>query len=359
MRGYSAIAPPPRTFSNSNLFIKSSLFSILHFSLSHIFYDFSILYLTEKLIYVIMSLKVRIMKNSTKGILNGIIASTSYGMNPLFGLPLYAQGIGVNSVLFYRYFFAVLIYFVWLKCFKKISLKLSKKEFIPIFLLGIFFSLSSLTLFDAFRYIEAGIACTILFIYPVIVTIIMTIFFKEKITKTVILAILLTSFGIFLLYNGKDGITLNIRGILTVLSSALLYALYIVGVRTIKSVKDMNSARLSFYVMLFGLLVYIINLKFCTELQILPKTTSWLFAIGLALFPTIISLETITIAIKLIGSTNTAILGALEPLTAIFFGIIFFHEQLTIRISIGVILILFGVFLIISKKMSSNKNFAC
>ena len=187
----------------------------------------------------------------------------------------------------------------------------------------------------------------------------MTIFFKEKITKTVILAILLTSFGIFLLYNGKDGITLNIRGILTVLSSALLYALYIVGVRTIKSIKDMNSARLSFYVMLFGLLVYIINLKFCTELQILPKTTSWLFAIGLALFPTIISLETITIAIKLIGSTNTAILGALEPLTAIFFGIIFFHEQLTIRISIGVILILFGVFLIISKKMSSNKNFAC
>lgn len=295
------------------------------------------------------------MNSNTKGILNGIIASTSYGMNPLFGLPLYAIGIGVNSVLFYRYFLAVIIYFIWLKFFKKASLKISREEIIPLFFLGIFFSLSSLTLFEAFHYIEAGIACTILFIYPVMVAIIMSIFFKEKVTKTVIFAILLTSIGIILLYKGKPDTALSIKGILIVLTSALLYALYIVGVKNIKPVKAMNSARLSFYVMLFGLIVYIVNLKFCTTLQMLPNLKAWLFAIGLALFPTIISLETITIAIQLIGSTNTAILGALEPLTAIFFGILFFHEQLTLRISIGIILILFGVFLIISRKMKVDK----
>lgn len=295
------------------------------------------------------------MNSNTKGILNGIIASTSYGMNPLFGLPLYAIGIGVNSVLFYRYFLAVIIYFIWLKFFKKASLKISRQEIIPLFFLGIFFSLSSLTLFEAFHYIEAGITCTILFIYPVMVAIIMAIFFKEKITKTVIFAILLTSIGIILLYKGKPNTALSIKGILIVLTSALLYALYIVGVKNIKPVKVMNSARLSFYVMLFGLIVYIVNLKFCTTLQMLPNLKAWLFAIGLALFPTIISLETITIAIQLIGSTNTAILGALEPLTAIFFGILFFHEQLTLRISIGIILILFGVFLIISRKMKVDK----
>lgn len=295
------------------------------------------------------------MNSNTKGILNGIIASTSYGMNPLFGLPLYAIGIGVNSVLFYRYFLAVIIYFIWLKFFKKASLKISRQEIIPLFFLGIFFSLSSLTLFEAFHYIEAGIACTILFIYPVMVAIIMSIFFKEKVTKTVIFAIQLTSIGIILLYKGKPDTALSIKGILIVLTSALLYALYIVGVKNIKPVKAMNSARLSFYVMLFGLIVYIVNLKFCTTLQMLPNLKAWLFAIGLALFPTIISLETITIAIQLIGSTNTAILGALEPLTAIFFGIVFFHEQLTLRISIGIILILFGVFLIISRKMKVDK----
>ena len=102
--------------------------------------------------------------------------------------------------------------------------------------------------------------------------------------------------------------------------------------------------------MLFGLLVYVYNLDFCTKLQMLDSPFLLLCTVGLALFPTIISLETLTIAIKLIGSTTTAILGALEPLTAIFFGVLFFNEQLTLRISIGVILILSGVFLVITRK---------
>lgn len=299
------------------------------------------------------------MNNNTKGILNGVIASTSYGMNPLFALPLYVQGIEVNSVLFYRYFFAVIIYFLWLKFVKKISLKIAKCELVPLLFLGIFFSLSSLTLFESFHYIEAGIACTILFIYPVLVALIMAIFFKEKITKTVVSAIFLTSIGIALLYKGKPDSVLSLKGVAIVLASALLYAFYIVGVKNIKSIKSMNSAKLSFYVMLFGLLIYVVNLKFCTNLQGLNTITAWFFVIGLAIFPTIISLETIGVAIKLIGSTNTAILGALEPLTAIFFGILFFNESLTLRISIGVILILFGVFLIISRNMTSNKKITC
>ncbi len=290
------------------------------------------------------------MKRRTIGLLNGTIAAASYGTNPLFALPLYAGGIGVNSVLFYRYAFAVLIYGLWLKFVKRTALKITFKEGIALFILGLFFSLSSLTLFEAFKYIEAGIACTILFIYPVLVAIIMMIFFKEKITKTVVFSILLTSVGIGLLYNGKSGITLNLHGVALVLSSALLYALYIVAVKNVKIIRHIKTDKLSFYVMLFGLAVYIYNLKFCTQLQILDRPFLWLCTIGLSLFPTIISLETIAISIKLVGSTTTAILGALEPLTAIFFGVVFFHEQLTFRICIGVALILFGVLLIITRK---------
>lgn len=290
------------------------------------------------------------MNRRVKGILNGAIASASYGTNPLFALPLFAAGIGINSVLFYRYALAVVIYGLWLKFVKKTALNISRKEFLPLLILGIFFSLSSLTLYDTFNYIEAGIACTILFIYPVLVAVIMALFFKEKITKTVISSILLTSIGIILLYKGKTGLSLNLYGVGIVFLSALLYALYIVGVKNIKAVKHINRAKMSFYVMLFGLLVYIINLKFCTQLQILDKPYLWFLAIGLSIFPTIISLETITISIKLVGSTTTAILGALEPLTALFFGVLIFHEQLTVRICMGVALILLGVLLIVTRK---------
>ena len=298
------------------------------------------------------------MNRKTAGVLNGAIAAASYGTNPLFALPLYAAGVGVNSVLFYRYAFAVVIYGIWLKFFKKTSFAISLKEFFPLLFLALFFSLSSLTLFEAFKYIEAGIACTILFIYPVMVAVIMWLFFKEKLTGTVFFSILLTSAGIILLYKGKPGgAGLNMHGVCVVLLSALLYALYIVGVKNIKEIKHMKPDKLSFYVMLFGLLVYVYNLKFCTQLQILDSPMLWMYAVALALFPTIISLETITVAIKLIGSTTTAILGALEPLTAIFFGVVFFHEQLTIRICIGVALILCGVFLIVTRNVRKKRKF--
>lgn len=290
------------------------------------------------------------MKRKTIGFINGTIAAASYGTNPLFALPLYARGLNVNSVLFYRYAIAVLIYALWLKFVKKMSFKITKKELSPIFALGVLYSISSITLFSSFQFIEAGVACTILFIYPVIVALIMSIFFKEKLTKTVIGSIFLTSIGILLLYKGKNGISLNINGIILVLFSALSYALYMIGINTIKPIQKINRAKLTFYVMTAGLTVYIYNILTTTPLQTLSTPSMWVFAVGLALFPTIISLETITISIKLIGSTTTAILGALEPLTAIFFGIIFFHEQMTVRITSGVILILIGVFQIILNK---------
>ena len=287
------------------------------------------------------------------GTINGVIAAASYGTNPLFALPLYSRGMGVNSVLFFRYSIAVILYGVWLVCFKRISLKLAKNEIIPVFLLGLMFSLSSLTLFEAFNYIEAGIACTILFIYPVLVAVMMAIFYKEKLTGIIAAAIGLTSCGILLLYNGKPGTSLNLHGIALVIASAFLYAFYIICVKKNKVIKSIRAPKLSFYVMLFGLNVYIYNLNFCTLLKIPQSPFMWLCVICLSIFPTIISLETITIAIKLIGSTTTAILGALEPLTAIFFGILFFNEHLTLRITLGIILILSGVLLIITKNKQS------
>ena len=181
----------------------------------------------------------------------------------------------------------------------------------------------------------------------------MATFFKEKLTKTIVGSILLISIGIILLYKNGGGAGLNLHGVLIVLLSALLYAVYMVGVKTIKSIKDMGSEKMSFYVMLFGLLVYIINLKFCTQLQMLNRPILWGYSFGLALLPTIISIETINIAIKLIGSTKTAILGALEPLTAVFFGVVVFHEHLSFRIVVGILFVLFGVMQIVLQKQKA------
>lgn len=180
------------------------------------------------------------------------------------------------------------------------------------------------------------------------VAVISTVFFKEKITLVTVSAIALTLSGIIFLNNNRE-VSINLKGLIYVLISALMYALYMIGIKNIKSIRHIKKPVLTFYVMFFGLTVYIYNLSFCTELQPLNSPLLWAFAFGLAIIPTIISLEATTIAIKLVGPTITAIFGALEPLTAITFGLIFFHEVFTLKIAIGIILILTGVTLVVLK----------
>ena len=288
------------------------------------------------------------------GTVNGLLASISYGTNPLFAIPLYACGFSVNSVLFYRYFFAVLIYVFIIKFIKKISLKVSFKQMIFLFILGLLFSFSSLTLFKSFKFLDSGIACTILFVYPMFTAIIMAIFFKEKITLKVILSMFCAFVGIFLLSVNNVSSKIDPYGIVLVLSSALLYALYMVGVKKFPYINHLKAEKLNFYTMLFGLLVYVFTSKFGFNLDTIDSVKHLFFLLMLSIFPTIISIETINIAIKLIGSTKTAILGTLEPLSAIFFGVLFFGERLNFRSVFGIILILCGISFVVVQKQKNT-----
>ena len=197
---------------------------------------------------------------------------------------------------------------------------------------------------------DAGIASTILFMYPILVAIIMAVFFKEKLLYSTVISLLLTTVGVVLLYHGNPEGSLNPIGVWLVFLSALSYAIYIVGVKNIHALRTLNSKKQIFYVMLFGSSIYIYNVIFNTKLYIVTEPHLWINILALSILPTIVSLIAMTISIKIIGSTAAAVLGALEPITAIFFGVAVFHEQLTPRIIVGIITILFAVLMVIMKK---------
>lgn len=293
------------------------------------------------------------MSNKSKGFTFGAIAAASYGMNPLFTLPLYAAGMTVDSVLFYRYALALIVLAILMKI-QGHSFALRKEDVLPLVIMGLLFSFSSLLLFVSYNYMDAGIASTILFVYPVMVAIIMGVFFKEKISFITIFSILLALTGISMLYQGDGGKTLSTLGIIFVLLSSFSYAIYIVGVNR-SSLKSLPTVKLTFYAILFGLFIYIVRLRFCTDLQLVPSPMLWGSVIGLALLPTAISLTCTALSVHYIGSTSTAILGALEPVTALFFGVLIFHEKLTPRLIAGIILIITAVTLIIVGKSLLKK----
>lgn len=285
------------------------------------------------------------MSNKVKGYILATIAAATYGMNPLFALPLYDAGMDPDSVLFFRYLFALPILGIMLKARGR-SFKLKRKEILPLAIVGLLVSLSSLTLFQSYNYMDAGIASTLLFVYPILVALIMAIGFKEKITLLTVLCILMAMAGIGMLYKGGDS-TLSLTGTILVFISALTYAIYIVAVNKSR-LKDVATLKLTFYVLLFGLSLFLVRVDFGQSLHIVDKWYLWGNLIALAIFPTAISFLCTTIAISYIGSTPTAILGALEPVTAVFFGITVFGETLTSRLAIGMLLIILAVTFIVA-----------
>ena len=289
---------------------------------------------------------IEIMHTKTKGYLLGALASATYGMSPLFALPLYHNGMGPDSVLFFRYLFAILIVGTMLIA-RGHGLRIERSQLLPLALLGLLMALSSLSLFESFNHMAAGIACTILFVYPIIVAVLMALFFRERITWQTALCILMALIGIGLLYKTADGAPLSLAGSLLAIGSALSYAIYIVGVNR-PTFKAIPTLKLTFYVLLFGLLLFLFRLDFGMAIQTPEHGYLWLNLVALALFPTAISFFCTTAAIQYIGSTPTAILGALEPLTALFFGLLFFNERLTPREVLGVCIIILAVTLVIA-----------
>ena len=286
------------------------------------------------------------MNAKIKGYTLGAIAAATYGMNPLFALPLYSDGMDADSVLFFRYLLAIPILGIMIKARGR-SFRLNRKEILPLIVLGLLVAASSLTLFLSYNYMDAGIASTILFVYPIMVALIMALVFKEKVTLQTAFCILLALAGIAMLYKNGNGATLSLAGTLFVLASALTYAIYIVGINQ-STLKNVATLKVTFYILLFGVSLFLVRLDFGQAVTLPQKWYMWGNLIALAIFPTAISFLCTTSAIQYIGSTPTAILGALEPVTAVIIGVTVFGEALTPRILCGILMIIAAVTLIIA-----------
>lgn len=286
------------------------------------------------------------MSLQTKGVILAIISAICYGMNPLGALFLYEEGLNVNSVIFYRFIFASILLAIFM-IIKKDSFYLKFKEIILLALLGLLFGISAISLFNSFLYMDAGLASTVLFIYPIFVAIIMALFFKEKNSIITILSIIFAFLGVVLLYE-SDGANVSNFGIFLVIVSSLCYAIYIV---IINQYLKISALKVTFYSMLFCTITILIHSFFDSSLNIMPLVNfnMWFYTVFLALVPTIISLLFLIKAIQLIGSTSASILGALEPLTAVLIGVYVFNEKITFWLVIGIVFILFGVLLIVLK----------
>lgn len=278
-----------------------------------------------------------------KGYCIAIVSAVSYGLIPLFMLPLKKEGIPVDVTLFYRFFIAAaLISSIML--IKKIPFAVSRAEMGVLMSLGVMYGLSSDLLFMGYDYLSPGVASTVLFMYPVFVALIMGIFFKERITSLTIIALLLSFVGVILLSVKPGKFELNTFGLLVVTGAAMMYGSYIVTVNK-SVVKTMNPIQLTFYALLFCSIYYLLKVGYQQESLVLENARYYIDFTLFALVTTVLSTIALAYAIQLIGSTPTSILGALEPVVAVMISVLLFNEVLNNQLMGGILLIVFAVLL--------------
>lgn len=308
---------------------------------------------------------------SIRGLIMAILSSATFGLIPLFSIPLMENGnaelqLNLDNVCFYRFLFSALlmgvIVFVSFArkskgnfSFRKVAadaFSLTPKQLGLMMLISVFYASTSIFLTASYTVgeIPSGIATTMHFLYPVFVTAMMILFFGEKFTILKAVSVALAFGGVFFLSGASfnEGISLNPIGLLFVLVTIFTYGSYIIGVNNLKAIASMNGMKLTFYVLAFSCLLFCGNIVVKGgSFQPLVTFHQWWNILALAFIPTLISDLTLVYAIQIIGSTTTAILGCMEPLTAVLVGISVFGERLNINQGIGMILVFIAVYLVI------------
>lgn len=284
------------------------------------------------------------------GVFYAAVSSASFGFSPLFSLGLLAAGLSGFDVLSYRWLIAGVVLMIYAICKKK-SLRLnSMSEAWKIVLLSALRSITSITLLIGYANISSGIASTLNFMYPVIVTICMMVFFGEKRSLMDIAAILVSIFGVYLLASG-DSIVVdggNTRlGLRCSLVSAFSFAAYYIVMKQVRADK-IEVVKFTTWIMMLSAFYFIVcSFIFQGKITMISGTGNWLNVLGLGLWATMVSNITGVKAIRRIGPTYTSILGALQPVTAVVLGVIFLGEHLYLRSCIGIILILIAVSVVV------------
>ena len=263
-------------------------------------------------------------------------------------------GIAMPSILFYRFAVAAAIMAIVMLLTGR-NFRIERRYVPSVVWLSVLYAVTAILLLASYRDIPSGVATTIHFLYPLAVTLIMSMFFKERATITTLIAVGVSLAGVALLTWGNHSVGDYKHGVLLVLVTLATYAIYIVGVMKSRASR-VDSVVLTFYVLMLGALIFFLYALATSGVDSIHRWSNWRDIVMLALLCTVLSDLTLILAIKRIGSTMTSILGSMEPMTAVIVGVLYFDERFDTTSVIGLLLIVVAVVLVIVQSRDVNSD---
>lgn len=212
--------------------------------------------------------------------------------------------------------------------------------------------LASLVDFMGLQYVTAALERLMLYLYPTIVVVLSAIFFRQRITGRIVLALALSYAGILLVFGhdlsfAGDPHALWLGGAL-VFAGAVLYALYLVGAGPV--IARLGSLRFIALAMLTSAAFIFLQFAATRPLSALAAPVRiQLLSLTMAVFATVLPTYLIAEAIKRIGANRTSLVGSLGPVFTIWLGFWILGEPVHWIQLGGAALVLAGVALVTLK----------
>lgn len=302
------------------------------------------------------------LSNRSVGCALALISSAACGMNPFFTQAVVlpdGAGMAVSSAMFYRNLAATLVLMLPVIVARE-GFRITVSQLWRLLLLGGLFAATTVAMVEGYKYMDGGAATVVQYSFPVFTPMLGFLIFRERFGWRVAVAVAMVMVGVTCLagvFSGHAG-SVNLRGVLIELASGLLMAFYLVLLPRAGCLDSMGSAKVTFYVFLFGCVL--LALYAITQGGIQPHDlvysahgpwTSWPPVWVMLLLSGLVSSAfaniTLTMSTRLIGGTLCSILNVMEPVTAMVLGVLFLGDEPDVFTVIGTVIVIVAVLLIV------------
>lgn len=272
------------------------------------------------------------------GLISIFLSAAGFGAMPIFARYAYADGMDLQTLLFLRFLMAGGL-MAGVMLLRDARWPRGHNFWILVAMGGLGYSVQAFCYFQALHYATAGLTALLLYLYPVLVTLLSALFLRRRLTRVRLLAVLAALFGTGLAVGGSLGG--SALGIVLGVGAALIYSVYIlVGERVTASEDAIASGTV---VMLAGAVSYGTVLLLGDGMRLPESALGWGAIGSIALFSTVLAIIGFLFAMQRLGAADAATFSTLEPIVTIVLAAIFLGEDIGVWQAVGGVIILSAV----------------
>jgi drug/metabolite transporter (DMT)-like permease len=274
------------------------------------------------------------------GIQAALTSAIFLGFAPIFGKQAILFGFSPLAVVTFRTGIAMFLLLVIMLIFQRKFFYIYPVGLAGCFLAGFVNGVGSILYYTSLTRLDASVGHLLYSFYPLFVAVWLTLD-KQPINAVTTIRLLLAVPGMYLLISAANH-TIDLVGVIFMLSSAVLYALHLIIIQRI--LYEVPSPTVTLYTLLsMSITVLIPYLIFNYSLP--NSSTPWWPIMGMA-FVTFFSRLTLFMGVKYVGGMQTALLGLGELLITVFLAILWLGESLSFLQWVGAALLISSLLLI-------------